>query len=91
MGYIRADKILPSELVALLQEYAPGQMLYIPKKKEMKSGWGMISGTREELKDRNAQIYAQYLTGTPTNELAEKYFLTPKSIQRIIRQKKREL
>ena len=39
MGYIRAEDILPEELVRILQEYAEGQMIYVPKKRT-RAGWG---------------------------------------------------
>ena len=32
MGYIRAEDVLPSEVLALVQKYVEGQMLYVPKK-----------------------------------------------------------
>lgn len=45
MGYIRAEDILPEELVRILQEYAEGQMIYVPKKRT-RAGWGTLSGTK---------------------------------------------
>ena len=42
--------------------------------------------TRRELQDRNKRIYEDYLNGESMEHLAEKYFLSLKSIQRIIRQ-----
>ena len=32
MGYIRAEDVLPSEVLTLVQEFIDGQMLYVPKK-----------------------------------------------------------
>lgn len=32
MGYIRAEEILPKEVVALIQQYVDGQTIYIPRK-----------------------------------------------------------
>ena len=85
MGYIKAEEVLPTELVELIQEYAEGQMLYIPRKGDKKTAWGTKTGTRELLFKRNEQIYAEYLSGIKVAELSEKYYLTEKSIQRIIR------
>ena len=31
MGYIRAEDVLPSEVLTLVQEFIDGQMLYVPK------------------------------------------------------------
>ena len=87
MGYKKAEDILPAELIEILQEYAEGETVYIPKK-HAKAGWGTISGTKEKLKNRNKNIYSEYLLGAKVSELAEKYYLTDKSIQRIIREEK---
>ena len=32
MSYIRAEEILPEEVLASIQQYVEGQMIYIPKK-----------------------------------------------------------
>lgn len=87
MGYIRAEEILPAELVELLQEYVDGQTIYVPRKSD-KKGWGTVSGTKEKLAQRNERIYLEYLEGMKVEELAEKYYLSEKSIQRIIREMK---
>ncbi|MFQ8600342.1 MAG: Mor transcription activator family protein [Oscillospiraceae bacterium] len=44
--------------------------------------------TRQELAERNRAIYADYLSGASMQELARKYFLSEKSMQRIIRQQR---
>ncbi len=75
MGYIRAEDVLPSEVLTLVQEFIDGQTLYVPKKDAARNTWGSVSGAREYLAYRNAQIHL----------LAEKYCLSEKSIQRIIR------
>lgn len=48
------------------------------------------STTRQELLRRNQAIYEEYASGVRMEELAEKHFLSVKSIQRIIRQQKNE-
>lgn len=85
MGYIRAEDVLPSEVLALVQKYVEGQMLYVPKKDFHRSGWGSLSGARSSLKCRNDKIYEEYKAGSDVQRLAEKYFLSVKSIQKIIR------
>jgi len=45
---------------------------------------GCKTSTRQELQQRNMQIYEDYLAGNSLQELSEKYFLFLKSIQRII-------
>ena len=42
------------------------------------------------LEKRNEQIYSEYLEGCSITQLSAKYYLVEKSIQRIIRQKKKK-
>jgi Mor family transcriptional regulator len=85
MGYVHALEILPEGLIEAIQEYVDGQVIYIPKIKSKMCKWGEKTETKAYLKKRNFQIYNSYKNGTNVCELSEKYFLTPKSIQRIIR------
>ncbi|HHZ05365.1 MAG TPA: hypothetical protein GX401_01040 [Clostridiales bacterium] len=84
MQYTRANAVLPRELVALIQDYIDGECIYIPRKAENKKAWGESTGTKQELSKRNIDIYEDFLCGIPENQLAERYFLSEKSIQRII-------
>ena len=88
MGYIRAEEILPEEIIALIQQYVDGTNLYIPRKQENRQEWGAKTAYRVELQDRNQLIYKGYLSGMTIYELAERYYLSEKSIQRIIRQER---
>lgn len=88
MGYKKANNHLPAELVELVQQYVDGESIYIPKKQGNKKPWGSSTATRRELAERNAAIYGDYITGIASSTLAEKYYLSIKSIQRIILQEK---
>lgn len=88
MSYMRAEELFPREMVELLQDYAAGQTVYIPRKPGQRAVWGEKTKFRRELKERNRQIYRRYLEGASTKELAVSYYLSVKSIQRIIRQEK---
>ena len=85
MGYIHALEILPERLIEEIQEYVDGQVIYIPKIKSKRCKWGEKTDTKAYLQKRNLEIYSSYKNGTTVFELSEKYFLTPKSIKRIIR------
>ena len=85
MSYKRADEILPQEILKILQEYASGEIIYVPKCGEVRRKWGTNTGTRDNLYIRNKQILAEYEKGVSVKELATRYYLTEKSIQRIIR------
>lgn len=88
MSYKRAQKVLPQELIELIQDYVDGEYIYIPRKNEKRQQWGSNTSTRAELNKRNESIYSDYQSGMKTSELAEKYFLSLKSIQRIVLQLK---
>ena len=88
MSYRRAEEILPMEIIELIQQYVDGENIYIPKKEGKRLGWGVQSGARQEIVSRDERIYREYQSGIPTVELAETYFLSVKSIQRIVRLKK---
>ena len=88
MGYIRAEEILPIEIIELIQEYVDGANIYIPRKQENRRQWGAKTAYKCELRNRNYSIYRDFLAGMTVNKLAERYYLSEKSIQRIIRQQK---
>lgn len=86
MSYRRADDILPENILEILQTYVSGEAIYVPKKKECRKRWGSSTGVNEKLRIRNEQILEQYQKGVSTKELALRYYLTEKSIQRILRE-----
>ena len=86
MSYKRADEILPENILEILQTYVSGEAIYVPKKKECRRRWGSSTGVNETLRIRNEQILEQHRKGTSTKELALQYYLTEKSIQRILRE-----
>ncbi|MBQ9118734.1 MAG: hypothetical protein IJY09_01615 [Lachnospiraceae bacterium] len=85
MGYIRAEEILPEEIIELIQQYVDGQNIYIPRKEEHRKEWGATTGTRKELANRNQKIYRDFVKGSTVAELAARYYLSEKSIQRVVR------
>ncbi|MCK8059496.1 MULTISPECIES: CD3324 family protein [unclassified Fusibacter] len=84
MSYTNAKQILPDEIIELIQNYVEGEYLYIPKKADNRKAWGENTKTRNELHTRNSSIYKDYIEGLSTAELADKYYLSIKSIQRIV-------
>lgn len=85
MGYVQALEVLPKDLIEQIQEYIDGQVIYIPKSKANRCKWGQKTDTKAYFKERNAEIYHYFKNGMTILELSEKYFLTSKSIQRILR------
>lgn len=90
MSYKKAKNLLPAELVELIQKYVDGEYIYIPRREEKKKSWGSSTSTRKELASRNSSIYYDYLSGMEVATLGEKYFLSSKSIQRIVLIEKRK-
>lgn len=88
MSYKKAVQILPSHLLEQLQEYVDGEFIYIPKKSDSRQEWGTKTSARKEYAVRNRKIYESYLAGYHIRQLSEEYFLSPKSIERIIRQER---
>lgn len=88
MGYRKAEDILPIEIIELIQQYVDGENIYIPRKSSYRQAWGTGTQIKQELLERDKQIYDEYLAGSNTAELACKYYLSEKSIQRIIRTQK---
>ena len=84
MCYIKAKEILPMEIIELIQKYVEGESIYIPKKESNRKNWGETTNIREEIKLRDSNIYDEYINGISRINLAEKYFLSKKSIDRII-------
>ena len=84
MKYVKAIDVLPQEIIEIIQNYVDGEYLYIPRKNDNKKSWGEKSGIKNSLKIRNNEIYRKYLQGTPIYKLTKEYFLSEKSIRRII-------
>lgn len=88
MKYVKAQDVLPKEILEIIQKYVDGQYLYIPRKNENHKSWGEKSGIKNNLKARNSEIYKKYINGTTINVLTQEYYLSEKSIRRIIAQEK---
>ena len=90
MKYENAKDILPEGLLAEVQRYASGKLLYIPKMESIKK-WGEVSGYREKLNKRNAQICNMYSAGKSIMEIAEEFYLSPETVKKLVYGKKVEL
>ncbi|MGE7979508.1 CD3324 family protein [Psychrobacillus sp. NPDC093200] len=90
MSYKNAKNLLPAELIELIQNYVDGEHIYIPLREDNKKCWGSNTSTRRELDLRNSNIYYDYLSGMDMTILSGKYYLSFKSIQRIVLNEKRK-
>ena len=87
MSYIKAEEILPEELIQQIQQYVDGTYLYIPRKPGSRRAWGLETTYKAELRLRNRAICRDRMQGAGITELCEKYHLSEKSIRRILRSK----
>ena len=76
MKYINANVILPEKLIEEIQKYIQGKYIYIPIKKENYKSWGVISGIKQEYKNRNKKIKNDYKQGFSIENLAQKDYLS---------------
>ena len=84
MSYIKAEEILPEELIRRIQEYADGVYIYIPRMPGTRHPWGQKTDYKAELRLRNDCIRSDYAAGTSVTALSLKYHLSEKSIRRIL-------
>lgn len=84
MSYRKAQDVLPQELLIIIQDFIDGEYIYIPRKDALRKKWGETTNTKQELAERNARIWSDFLQGFPTEELSQRYYLAPKTIQKII-------
>lgn len=84
MRYIKAEDILPEEMIRAIQQYVDGATIYIPRKAENRRAWGCGTAYKSELVARNEHICRDHQQGAGISQLAEKYHLSEKSIRRIL-------
>lgn len=84
MNYVKAETILPDNLVAEIQKYIQGKYVYIPSEPKTRKKWGENSGSRDNIRNRNEDIRSKYENGHSIEDLAEEFFLSIHSIKKII-------
>lgn len=87
MSYAKARDVFPENILKMIQNYLDGEYVYIPKKEENKRVWGDLTQSKKELLIRNDKIYDDYSGGISVQKLSERYYLSPKTIQKIISHK----
>ena len=71
MSYIRAEEVLPKELIETIQQYVNGKAIYIPS--TSKKEWGSHTDTRQYLIQRNHEISQKYQGGSSIASLAMQF------------------
>ena len=84
LRYVNAKDVLPPEILAEVQKYSGGALIYVPKKDDEKIGWGQQNGARAQVSVRNRNIIDAYRSGAAVYELMDEYCLSESSIRKII-------
>ncbi|HWK22746.1 MAG TPA: CD3324 family protein [Ureibacillus sp.] len=88
MRYVNAQKIFPEELLLEIQKYVQGDLVYIPKPENERIQWGVLSGEKQRLLNRNERIKTHYQNGISLQKLAEENHLCIETIKKIVYRKK---
>jgi len=84
MGYKNAMCVLPNDLLAAVQQHIDGEYIYIPRKAENKKPWGERKNSGYQLDQRNRAIFEHYQGGISVGAIAGQYYLSPKTIYKIL-------
>jgi Mor family transcriptional regulator len=84
MRYIKAETLLPEDLLKEIQKYIQGGYIYIPSDETARKKWGEKTGNRDYMINRNNTIREKYENGCTVAALAEEFYLSIESIKKII-------
>ena len=84
MSYVNGKEVLPDHILAEIQQYYSGGLIYIPSKGEERCKWGTKTATKRQLEKRNQEIRAKKNNGASIWELMEEYHLAYDTIKKII-------
>ncbi|RGZ00878.1 hypothetical protein DXA13_03010 [Clostridium sp. AM58-1XD] len=84
MSYMKAADVLPQELIDKIQDYIDGGYIYVPRKDTNRRAWGEKTNRKHETSARNTEMYRKYQNGMTVARLSEEYYLSPKSVQKIV-------
>lgn len=85
MKYENADNIFPKELLKEIRQFMPEGYVYISPQNGRKE-WGSLSGQKDELEERNTQIFDEYRSGKSVDAISKERYLSKSSIYRILKQ-----
>jgi len=85
MKYRNATALLPPQLLQELQNYAQGEMLYVPKVK--RRPWGEGTGAKTFFFSRNETIQKQFLAGKNLEKLSAEHFISEDAVKKIVYKK----
>jgi len=83
MKSLKASQVLPNDVLALVQQYVQGELLYIPKPPETQKRWGDNTQSKALTALRNREIREAYRSGASIQALSLRYYLSEDSIRKI--------
>jgi Mor family transcriptional regulator len=84
MRYVKAETLLPEDLLKEIQKYIQGEYIYIPSEGSARKKWGEKTGNRDYIQNRNSNIRDKYESGCSVSALAEEFYLSIESIKKIV-------
>lgn len=69
MSYIKAEEVLPQNLIEAIQQYVNGKAIYIPVSE--KQEWGSRTDAKVYYQKRNQKIYKEHCNGHTARDLVE--------------------
>ena len=89
MKYVKAQTVFPEYLLAEMQKYIQGELVYIPKSPANYNKWGSKSGSRNALAHRNENMTRAFKAGTSIAQLADAYCLAEDTVRKIVYRKQK--
>lgn len=84
MSYTKATNVLPVKLLQAVQKYIDGCYIYIPRKNGARKPWGTATQSKARTALRNRRLMNDYLKGVTVKQLTRRYFITDKTVYKII-------
>jgi len=91
MSYLNGKELLPENLIKEIQKYVDGGYIYIPVRNESRKVWGETKGSKDLTDKRNYEIYNKYKSGNSVLIIANEFFLSPKTVYKIISKIKKSI
>ena len=84
MKYVKAQAVFPEPLLAEMQKYIQGELVYIPKSPGSYKKWGANTGAKNMIAQRNQRMVQAFKAGTSISQLVELYNLAEDTIRKIV-------
>jgi len=84
MKYVKAQTVFPETLLAEIQKYVQGELVYIPKSPTNYKKWGSDTGARNAVAQRNEYLIQTFKAGTSVAQLAELCCLSEDTVRKIV-------